>query len=176
VGWHRVQATRGKAPSCQPNPPQQYHLCCLLPVCRNLASLQSVDLEAEQADQQQEDRRRQEEEMRQVRRTFFFKLQGGHPPPSPAGHTQLSRVNPTAGARRQSLTNEGGLTHPISGGAQCLDQKWWSTFCQGKESCVKGGCRFRAPSSGRAHGCAKSCVIMSARQRVQHVLVHVHAV
>jgi hypothetical protein len=31
-----------------------------------------------------------------------------HPPP--AGHTQLSRVNPTAGGQRQSLTDEGRLT------------------------------------------------------------------
>jgi hypothetical protein len=36
---------------------------------------------------------------------FSLKITGGaHPPP--AGHTQLSRVNPTAGGRRQSLTDE----------------------------------------------------------------------
>jgi hypothetical protein len=46
---------------------------------------------------------------------------GAHPPP--AGHTQRSRVNSTAGGRRQSLTDEGRLTHPISGGGQRLDQK-----------------------------------------------------
>jgi hypothetical protein len=42
--------------------------------------------------------------------------------PSPAGHTQLSRVTPTAGGRRLSLTDEGRLTHLITGGAQHLDQ------------------------------------------------------
>jgi DNA mismatch repair ATPase MutL len=58
----------------------------------------------------------------QFARSFFFKITGGaHPPP--AGHTQLSRVNSTAGGRRQSLTDEGRLTHPISEGAQRLDQK-----------------------------------------------------
>jgi hypothetical protein len=52
----------------------------------------------------------------------YFEITGGaHPPP--AGHTQRSRVNSTAGGRRQSLTDEGRLTHPISGGAQRLDQK-----------------------------------------------------
>ena len=36
---------------------------------------------------------------------FSLKITGGaHAPP--AGHTQLSRVNPTAGGRRQSLTDE----------------------------------------------------------------------
>ena len=54
---------------------------------------------------------------------FFRRLRGGGGHPPPAGHTQLSRVNPTAGGRRQSLTDEGRLTHPISGGAQRLDQK-----------------------------------------------------
>jgi hypothetical protein len=52
---------------------------------------------------------------------FFGDYRGAHPPP--AGHTQLSRVKPTAGGGRQSLTDEGRLTHPISGGAQRLDQK-----------------------------------------------------
>jgi hypothetical protein len=54
--------------------------------------------------------------------TFFFMFTGGaHPPP--AGHTQTAGQSPTAGGRRQSLTDEGRLTHPISGGAQRLDQK-----------------------------------------------------
>ena len=44
---------------------------------------------------------------------------GAHPPL--AGPTQLSRVTPTAGGRRLSLTDEGRLTHLISG-AQHLDQ------------------------------------------------------
>ena len=53
---------------------------------------------------------------------FFLKFTGGaHPPP--AGHTQTAGQSPTAGGRRQSLTDEGRLTHPISGGAQRLDQK-----------------------------------------------------
>jgi hypothetical protein len=52
---------------------------------------------------------------------FFLEIQGrAHPPP--AGNTQLSQVNLTAGGRRQSLTDEGRLTHPISGGARRLDQ------------------------------------------------------
>ena len=43
---------------------------------------------------------------------FFFKVTGGaHPPP--AGHTQTAGQSPTAGGRRQSLTDEGRLTHPI---------------------------------------------------------------
>ena len=47
---------------------------------------------------------------------FFWKFTGGaHPPP--AGHTQTAGQSPTAGGRRQSLTDEGRLTHPISGGA-----------------------------------------------------------
>jgi hypothetical protein len=45
----------------------------------------------------------------------FLKITGGAHP-SPAGHTQLSRVNPTAGDRRQSLTDDGRLTHLTSGG------------------------------------------------------------
>jgi hypothetical protein len=53
---------------------------------------------------------------------FFLKVTGGaHPPP--AGHTQTAGQSLTAGGRRQSLTNEGRLTHPIPGGAQRLDQK-----------------------------------------------------
>ena len=54
--------------------------------------------------------------------SFFFlnDTRGAHP--SPAGHTQLSRVTPTAGGRRLSLTDEGRLTHLITGGAQHLDQ------------------------------------------------------
>ena len=35
------------------------------------------------------------------------------PHPSPAGHTQLSRVSSTAGGRRLSLTDEGHPTHLI---------------------------------------------------------------
>ena len=42
--------------------------------------------------------------------------------PSPAGHTQLSRFTRTAGGWRPSLTDEGRLTHLISGSAQRLDQ------------------------------------------------------
>jgi hypothetical protein len=52
---------------------------------------------------------------------FFEGYRGAHPPP--AGHTQTTGQSPTAGGRRQSLTDEGRLTHPISGGAQRLDQK-----------------------------------------------------
>ena len=43
---------------------------------------------------------------------FLLKVTGGaHPPP--AGHTQTAGQSPTAGGRRQSLTDEGRLTHPI---------------------------------------------------------------
>jgi hypothetical protein len=58
------------------------------------------------------------------RAIFFFEITRGRTPPPPApGHTQLSRVNPTALGRRQSLTDEGRLTHPISEGALCLEQQ-----------------------------------------------------
>jgi hypothetical protein len=43
---------------------------------------------------------------------FFLKVTGwAHPPP--AGHTQTAWQSLTAGGRRQSLTDEGRLTHPI---------------------------------------------------------------
>ena len=54
---------------------------------------------------------------------FFLKVTGGGAHPPPAGHTQTAGQSPTAGGRRQSLTDEGRLTHPIPGGAQRLDQK-----------------------------------------------------
>jgi hypothetical protein len=50
---------------------------------------------------------------------FLLITRGAHPPP--AGPTQqLSRVTPTAGGWRLSLTDEGRLTHLIPGGAQHL--------------------------------------------------------
>jgi hypothetical protein len=72
IQWRSLASPPQTAPSCLKSAQSSLSDCsraCLY--CRNLASLQSVDLEAEQADQQQEDRRRQEEEMRQVRRTFL---------------------------------------------------------------------------------------------------------
>ena len=56
---------------------------------------------------------------------FFHTPRGAHPPP--AGPTQLSRVTPTTGGRRLqvSLTDEGRLTHLISG----VPNTWTKLAC-----------------------------------------------